>query len=442
MKRFLMMWVLVGTSVAAQASGTSGAQGQPVNPVVAWNRILLSIVRTPNVQPPTIHPTRSFAILHAAIYDAVNAIEQTHAPYLVSVAGASRRASIDAAANTAAHDVLVALYAGSPNFAALKATLDTDLDQLLQVDSGGNQAEGIQIGRAVAQQILAIRSHDHADALPVPYVFGNKPGDYQSTPPTPPDMPKQPQFTHWRFVTPFTVDDRGQFPPTPPPPSLLSDDYARALDQVRSIGVVNSVTATPEQAEIGLFWNGPIQNYWNEIAQTVSETLHMSTGESARLFALLDLSVADGVIAFYDAKYTFNFWRPVTAIRNADPTNPAENPAISPDLNWLPQSITTAPDPSYPGAHAVVSAAAAEVLASVLRRDRFDFDVTSEVRPGVVRSFASFSAAAEEASLSRIFAGQHFAFDQTSGQRLGRQVADFVDDHLLTRIQKPSSDHR
>ena len=144
----------------------------------------------------------------------------------------------------------------------------------------------------------------------------------------------------------------------------------------------------------------------------------------------MNLSFADSVIAFYDAKYTYNRWRPVTAIRAAGTD---DNPDTTPDPNWLPEVGNTTPDPAYPGAHAVISAAAAEMLMAVLQRDRLDFTVTSEVLPGVERSFASFSAAAEEATQSRIFAGVHFRNDLTSGHRLGRDVADFVLDHFLTR---------
>jgi PAP2 superfamily len=166
----------------------------------------------------------------------------------------------------------------------------------------------------------------------------------------------------------------------------------------------------------------------------------LTTAQSARLFALLNLSLADDVIAFYDAKYTYNFWRPVTAIREGDADN---NPDTVGDPNWLPEVGKTAPDPSYPGAHAVISAAAAEVLVSFFEGDHFDFNVTSEVLAGVERSFTSFSAAAEEATLSRIFAGQHFRFDLTTGQRLGREVGDFVLDNFLTPVdRKDQSDDR
>jgi len=192
---------------------------------------------------------------------------------------------------------------------------------------------------------------------------------------------------------------------------------------------VNSTASSADEALTGRFWNGAIQNYWNEITQTAALEHNLTTAQSARLFALLDLTLADTVIAFYDAKYTYNFWRPVTAIRAADTDN---NPETLLDPDWLPEVGKTTPDPSYPGAHAVISAGGAAVLISFFEHDDFDFNVTSEVLPTVERSFESFSAAAEEATLSRIFAGVHFRFDLTTGQRLGREVAHFVVDNFLT----------
>jgi PAP2 superfamily len=403
---------------------TAGGSSQPVNPVVQWNRTLLSVVRTPGAQSPTVHPTRSFAIMHAAIYDAVNAIDRTHRPYLVRLNGVPRSASLDAAAVAAAHQVLVALYP------AFKTTLDAELQQsLAEIQDGHDKIEGLRIGQTVANRVLALRSNDGSNAQPIPYVFGTAPGDYQSTPP---NFPPQPQLTHWSRVTPFALQSANQFRPGPPP-ALSSDSYSDALNQIKSLGIVDSTTATSDEALTGRFWNGAIQNYWNEISQTLSLANSLTTTQNARLFALLNLSFADDVIAFYDAKYTYNFWRPVTAIRAADADNNSETVA---DPNWLPEAGKTAPDPSYPGAHAVISAAGAEVLISFFERDRFEFNVTSEVLPGVGRSFTSLSSAAEEATLSRIFAGQHFRFDLTSGQRLGREVADFVLDNFLAPFDR------
>jgi len=420
-------------SASANPQSPQDGSSQSVDPVLQWNRTLLAIVRTAGAQPATIHPTRSFAMMHAAIYDAVNAIDRTHRPYLVRLSGVPRDASQEAAAAAAAHEVLVTLYP-APVF---KATLDTQLQQsLAQIPDGQDKAEGIRIGQAVADRILALRSNDGSNAPPIHYVFGNAPGDYQSTPP---NFPPQPQFTHWSRVTPFALERANQFRPGPPP-ALTSDAYSDAFNQIKSLGIANSTTATADEALTGKFWNGAIQNYWNEIAQTASLAHHLTTAQNARLFALLNLSLADDVIAFYDAKYIYNFWRPVTAIRAGDADN---NPETVGDANWLPAAGKTAPDPSYPGAHAVISASAAEVLVSFFERDRFEFNVTSEVLPGVERSFTSISAAAEEATLSRIFAGQHFRFDLTTGQRLGREIADFVVDNFLTPVhRKDESDDR
>jgi membrane-associated phospholipid phosphatase len=416
--------VQVNSSYGQMSQGNSSSQS--VNPVLQWNRALLVIVRTPGAQPATIHPTRSFAIMHAAIYDAVNAIDKTHESYLVNLKGVTPSASQDAAAAAAAHEVLVALYP-SPSFQAM---LDAQLQQsLAQIPDGTAKADGIVVGQTVADGILALRSNDGSNASPIPYVFGTAPGDYQSTPP---NFPKQPQFTHWSHVTPFTLERANQFRPGPPP-DLTSERYATVFDQVKSLGIANSTAASADQALTGRFWNGAIQNYWNEIAQTLALERNLTTAENARLFALLNLTFADGVIAFYDAKYVYNFWRPVTAIRAADTDN---NPETLPDPNWLPETTNTAPDPSYPGAHAVISAAGASVLISFFDSDHFDFTVTSEVLAGVTRSFTRISAAGEEATLSRIFAGQHFLSDLTAGQRLGRNVADFVVDNFLTPVHR------
>jgi PAP2 superfamily len=426
--KFVTACVLACTALTTELNGAPTSTAQSIDPVVQWNRNLLAIVRTPGAQPATIHPTRSFAMLHAAIYDAVNAIDRTHKPYAVKFSDVPRRASQPAAADAAAHDVLVVLY---PQFAS---TLDAEFQQSLAlVADGVDKVEGIRIGKAVGAAILGLRQSDGANAPPLPFVFGTAPGDYQSTPP---NFPKQPQFTHWPKVTPFALGRANQFRPGAPP-ALTSDRYAEDLNEVQSLGIASSTAATPDEALTGRFWNGAIQNYWNEIAQTASLDRHLTTAQNARLFALLNFSFADSVIAFYDAKYTYNRWRPVTAIRAAGTD---DNPDTMLDPNWLPEVGNTTPDPAYPGAHAVISAAAVEVLVAVLQRDRLDFNVTSEVLPGVERSFASFSTAAEEATQSRIFAGVHFRNDLTSGHRLGREVADFVLDHFLTRRQRQEED--
>jgi hypothetical protein len=421
------------SSLDDEDQNSQDSASNSMNPVVQWNRTLLVIVRTPGAQPATVHPTRSFAIMHAAIYDAVNAIDRTHKPYLIRLTGVPHFASQDAAAAAAAHEVLLVLY---PKFQAM---LDAQLQQSLAlIPEGADKTDGVKIGVEVADRILALRNNDGSSALPIPFVFTNPPvpSDYQSTPP---NFPKQPQFTHWSHVAPFALERANQFRPGPPP-ALSSDTYSDVFNEVKSLGIAGSTTATLDQALTGRFWNGAIQNYWNEIAQTASTAHDLTTAQNARLFALLNLSFADSVIAFYDAKYTYNFWRPVTAIRAGDTDDNNETIA---DPNWLPEVGNTTPDPAYPGAHAVISAAGASVLISFFGKNHFDFVVTSEVLAGVDRSFESFSAADEEATLSRIFAGVHFRSDLTSGQRLGREVADFVVDKFLTAVhERGDSDDR
>jgi hypothetical protein len=415
-----MLWAMV---MAGHVSGALAQDGSvptaTVNPVVEWNRTLLVIVRTKGAQRPTVHATRSFAIMHAAIYDAVNAIDRSHEPYLVEVGRVPATASQDAATSVAAHDVLSALY---PDF---KAKLDSQLTQeLAALPADAYTTQGEDVGHAVAAAILDLRDNDGSAAQPIPFVFANAPGRYQSTPP---NFPPQPQFTHWSHVTPFVLRRADQFRPGPPP-ALTSDAYGDSFKQVKALGIANGTAATPDEKLIGRFWNGAIQNYWNEIAQTATLRHGLTTAHSARLFALLNLSLADSVIAFYDAKYTYDFWRPVTAIRAADlPTNPETRP----DPNWLPEAEKTTNDPSYPGAHAAISAAAQTVLVAFFGKDEFRLDVTSEVLPGIQRHFDRFSGAEREASLSRIFAGVHFSIDEQAGQTLGRRVAEFVIDQSL-----------
>jgi hypothetical protein len=423
--------LIVGSAVAAPLTYSHAAHvahahpaivsaSEPqINTVVEWNRALLTILRTPGANPATIHPTRTLAIMHAAVFDAVAAIQGGHRGYLVQIGDASPEASQEAAAASAAHKVLVQLYP------ALQAGIDAQFQvSLARIPAGREKTDGVDIGERVADRLLELRTDDGSAAVPIPYVFGTRPGDYQSTPP---NFPPQPVFTHWSGVTPFVLRSADQFRPGPPP-RLVSRSYTVALNEIKSFGVANSNTSSPDQALTGRFWNGPIQNYWNEIAQTAALSRNLTTADTARLFALLDLTIADSVIAFYDAKYSYNLWRPVSAVRSADVDGNSDTVA---DPNWVPEVGNTPPDPSYPGAHAVISEAAATVLAAFFDTDQFDLVVTSETLPGVTRSFDSFSAAATEAGLSRIFAGVHFRFDEVAGQRLGQKVAQFVLAHAL-----------
>jgi membrane-associated phospholipid phosphatase len=395
---------LVGASVLTDspAAATPAISRPQTNVVVEWNRTLLSLVQTPGAQPATIQPTRDFAIMSAAVFDAVDAARGHHHRRL-------HQAQLAAAAQ-AAHDVLTSM------FPAAKPALDQELaTDLATVPSRHARIDGVRAGQHAAAAELRARAHDGATATPPPYQTTGGPGDYR---PAPPGF-AAPVFTHWAKVTPFVLRRGDQFRP-PPPARLTSAAYAAAINEVRSLGQDTSTTRTSEQTTIARFWAGPIQNYWNAIADDVTLARHSDVETSARNFALLDLGLADATIALYDAKYTYRLWRPITAIRLADTDG---NPMTTADPNWTPLATTPA-DPSYPGAHSTISAAAATILTMAFGNAAFS--VTSPALPGVTRSFADFHAAATEAGLSRIYAGIHTRLDHRAGLLLGTEVGQYT----------------
>jgi hypothetical protein len=412
---FLVIGSVVTTLVltSTKATGTNGASDSGAI-VIAWNKELLHIVQTPGAQPATVHPTRSYAILHAAIYDAIVSITRDAPAYLVSVSSPSS-ARPDAAASEAGHDVLVALYP------KMKAALDQQLaSELAAIPDGAGKQQGIQVGQTVAARLFAMRANDGSAAKSQPFVMGNQPGNYRLTPP----KFVAPVFTNWGNVAPFVLNNAAQFRPGSPP-ALTSQAYAQAINEVKSLGQKTSTTRTADQTVIAKFWAGPIWNTWNEIAEEAALAHHTNLETTARLFAVLNLSFADSAIAFYDAKYHYQLWRPVTAIRLASTTG---NPATVGNPTWTPLAVT-ALDPSYPGAHSTISSAGATVLLAFFG-NQDQIKVTSDVLPGVVRTFASYNDVATEAGLSRIYAGQHTRIDHEAGLQLGHAVAQFVLPHF------------
>jgi membrane-associated phospholipid phosphatase len=396
------------SSAAPPHQARTAAVPAVLDPVMQWNRFVLDLQATPGAQPTNVHPTYDLAIVHTAIYDAAVSIHHAAPPYLVRDVPARGSASTIAAVNAAAHDTLVRLYP------ALRAPIDQRyLTMQRRVPNGARRIRGTRVGRVIAARILASRAADGSTATPPAFTSTGAPGDYQATPPA----LAPPVFTHWPAVRPFVLHRANELRP-PAPPALTSPQYAAALEETRALGSQTGSTRTPEQTEIGLFWNAPIWATWNRIAQTVSLTHHSDLFQSARTFAALNLAFADSTIAFYDAKYAYRLWRPVTAIRMADTDG---NPGTVADPAWTPLS-PTAPDPSYPGAHATISAAGAHVLAAFFG-DRGSLVVTSPTLPGAVRPFTTLSAAAQEASVSRIYNGNHTRLDEAAGQTLGRDVA-------------------
>jgi membrane-associated phospholipid phosphatase len=266
---------------------------------------------------------------------------------------------------------------------------------------------------------------------------GSGPGFWQPTPrpnPTPPpaELPGLPAAApQWATVTPFCIPSDSAFRP-PQQPDLDSPEYTAAFDEVKSLGARDSTTRTAKQTEIARFWFGGAGTftsggYWNLIAQEVAAQRGDSLVQNARLFALLNLAQADAYFAVWDAKYTYNFWRPVTAIRAADTDG---NDATTPDPGWTPLLVT--PNfPSYVSGHSGHSAAAAAALAAFFGTDAVPFSLSTDSLPGVTHSFDSFSAAVREVSDARVYAGIHWRFDVVAGEAVGYEVGNYVVSHFL-----------
>jgi hypothetical protein len=383
--------------------------------VVQWSEELQKVLLAPGAQPASIHPTRTLAITQIAVYDAVNGIARGGAPLIVDLHG-PRSASAEAAAASAARTAVDALLPSQ------QPTIDAFFQSsLAQIGSGEQVERGVRFGERVAAAVLAARTNDGAAATPPVFTPGSGPGEYQLTPPA--FAPAA--FTQTGHVAPFVLESASQFRPAPPP-ALTSPKYAADFNEVHSLGELNSTTRTADQTAIAKFWGAaPIWIVWNQIADQAAVGFGNSLEQNARLFALLNTTLADSAIALYDAKYAFHRWRPITAITAPD----QGNPNTTADPTWVPPA-NTANDPSYPGAHAAFSQAAATVLEDFFGTDVFSFSLTN---PSVdlTRTFTSFSQASEEASASRIFAGQHFRSEEDAGQTLGGQVADFVVDHAV-----------
>jgi PAP2 superfamily len=424
MKRITALAVAIIASLSLVASSVAhtnrrhrdavDSSAQP-DQVIQWNQELQKVLVAPGAQPASIHPTRTLAITQIAVYDAVNGILRGGEPLVVDAHG-PRAASPDAAAAAAGHTALDALLPTQQP--AIDAFFQTSLAQL---GSGERVERGLRFGESVADAVLAARANDGAAVTATAFVPGTGPGEYQLTPPA--FAPAA--FTQTAHVAPFVLETASQFRPAPPP-ALTSPRYAADFSEVHSLGELNSTTRTADQTAIGKFWGAaPIWIVWNQIADEAALGFGNSLAQNARLFALLDTTLADGAIALYDAKYAYHRWRPITAITSPD----QGNPNTTADPNWVPLA-NTANDPSYPGAHATFSQAAATVLQDFFGTDVVSFSLTNP-SVGISRDFTSFSQAANEASASRIFAGQHFRYDEEAGQTLGAQVGDFVIDHAL-----------
>jgi uncharacterized protein (TIGR03118 family) len=390
-----------------------------VDVVLQWNQAVIQAIE--NDKPTIGFLTRDLAIVQTAIYDAVNAIDHTSTAFRVS-ASAPADASAVAAADAAGLFTASALF---PTDTSLFQS--TYLAALATVPAGQAQTDGIAVGRFVAEQTLISRATDGANAV-VTYTPGTAPGDWRPTP----TAFAPAQTPQWPAVTPFALDSGSQFR-LGPPPALTSAEYTAAFNEVKDLGRVDSTDRTARETEVARFWAAAagtpqIAGYWNQIAAAAAVSQGNTLDQDARLFAELNVALADETIAFFDTKYTYNLWRPVTAIRLADQDG---NPDTAADPNWLPL-LNTANHPSWDSAHGGISGAASAVLADFFGTDNISFSLTSDDLKGVTHSFTSFSAAAAEAENSVVWSGNHFRFDVVAGDAQGKEVAQFINQNFFT----------
>jgi hypothetical protein len=409
--------------------------------------------------------SRAMAIVHIAVFEAVNAIAGGYQSY-VGLPRAKPHTSMQAAISQAAHDTLVALFPSqTPTF---DDQLGNDLDSLAD---GQAKTDGIELGQQAAAAILALRANDGSQraepVLGVDFITSDEPGLWRQDP-----ISKNPKAlgAYWGQVTPFVLESADQFR-APPPPAIDSPEYAAAFGEVKQIGgdgVITPTLRTEEQTQIGTYWAydgtpslcAPPRLY-NQIATHVANQEKLDAVHLARLLALVNVAMADAGIAVWDSKYFYQYWRPVTGIRESDagsgPTGKGDgNDATVGDETFTPLGAPasnstgpnfTPPFPSYPSGHAGFGGSLFEILRKFFGRDDIAFTFVSDefngttkandgsVRPLLPRSFTSFSQAEQENGQSRIYLGIHWAFDKTMGIAQGEQVADYVFENTFVPLR-------
>jgi hypothetical protein len=455
-----MGWLTVAClSLLALTPSATGAS----DPVLRWNAVALEAVAEDHSgtfgapeQPGPTRASRALAIVHAAIHDAVSAIDGAYEPYRRRI-HAREHASLEAAVARAAHDALRALYPAQAEIFA--ASLAADLSR---VPRPRERRAGEQVGRLAARELLRARRRDGSDVDPA-WSPRDRPGDHREDPLHPGQGFLDP---HWGEVTPFVLP-RGDALRPGPPPALAGLAYAEAFDEVKRVGGDGAVTPTSrsaEQTEIGTFWAydgtrgiGAPPRLYNQIARVIAGQMGNDVVANARLFALINLAMADPGIACWEAKYLYDFWRPVLGIRESDPgTGPSGlgdgNPLTLGDATWTPlgspasnESGTdfTPPFPAYPSGHAAFGAALFRILERFYGTDAIAFAFVSDELNGLTRDWAgnrrpysprvfwTLGQAKAENAQSRIYLGIHWRFDALEGIALGDAVADHVFEHAL-----------
>jgi hypothetical protein len=385
-------WVAVGAPALARANVNTD-----------WDEKAVAIV-TPM---PLYDAQRVMGMVHAAMFDSVNSIEQRYRPYLVQVP-ATPNTSKEAAAAAAAAMVLASI---DPKTAGeMKIAIAT---YLASIPDGAAKSDGVKLGEAVATRVLEARENDGSSA-PDAYRPRTTPGVYVPTPITAASM--------WPNVKPFAMTTPSQFRPQPPI-SLTSKDWATDYNELKDYGGKTSAKRSPQQTETARFWLMVGPQAYHPFARQIVTANQMSVGDSARFMTLVALGLNDALIAVFDAKYHYNFWRPITAIRNGDID---DNPATDLDATWQPIDNTPM-HPEYPCAHCILSGTLAGIIKAVLgTADIPEVAMTSPTAPGVTHRWSNMTVFADEVANARIWAGFHYRFSTRVGTSMGGQIGEYV----------------
>jgi hypothetical protein len=378
--------------------------------ITDWNEKAVALVTKHKMLPPQAE--RIIACMHVAMFDTINTVDRRYQPYGVSVP-AAKDVSKEAAAAAAAGGVLARLFVKDAD--ELRSALES---YLTPIQDGSSKSDGIKLGEKVAAETVMARQSDGADATDA-YRPRTMPGVYVPTPITASSM--------WPKVKPFAMTSPSQFRPQPPL-ALHSTEWAADYNEIKALGGKNSSQRTARQTEDATFWlmTGPA-SYYPLVRQLVSAK-KMDLVESARFMALVSTAVADSFIAVFDAKYHYEFWRPITAIRNGDID---DNPGTELDATWQPIDNTPM-HPEYPCAHCISSAAVAAVIENVLGSpDIPEVSMTSATAPGVIHRWSNVWNFADEVSIARIYAGFHYRFSTRVGQNMGREIGKLVVHKLM-----------
>lgn len=428
MKKLLFSFAVAGLIAGSPASANFNNITASSNPILYWNTFVLGLPGSPPQQ------SRLAAMVNIAMHDAANAsLGSPDKTYLTGVSSSIGDPNVAVA--QAAHDMLVSL--NSTNLAAVASYDNALTSYLASIPNTTAKTNAIATGSAYATQMLSIRSSDGSAtaAFPAtPYTAGSNPGDWN---PTPPGSLANPALPGWGQVTEFLIGNSDNFVPGAPP-ALNSAAYADAYNQVKLIGAAGAPlnVRSLDQTNAANWWNAATGTTWLQFGLDVAEAKNLSTLDNSALFATLTSALADAFIVGFDTKYTYNFWRPITAIRAGDTDG---NSGTIGDAAW--NSLFPAPEhPSYLSTHSIASGSASTVLAAWFGNEPFGGNQFCETLININRCYTSFSGMAEEGSMSRVWGGIHFSFDTAAGLAAGRSVGAFaVAQNAFGAVPEPST---